>query len=90
MAPATTGPSLDQRIFAEIAARVAVDGVAYQGVDKEGNLMFRMPPSTGLLSQEDAARWGRRIFDRIMESKVDGMKQFLDKAAGFKIIAASR
>lgn len=76
-----------QSAFAEIAAIVAKQNVTYQGQDREGNLTFRLPVGTPLLSQDRAAQWGRRLLDALSKSTSPDVIRIVESASGFKIVS---
>jgi hypothetical protein len=88
MAPSTLAVSPAALIFGEVTTLIATLGVAYEGPDDQGNLKFRMPPGTPLLSQAEATEWARKIYRKIMESTNPAVREFIDAAPNFKIIAA--
>jgi hypothetical protein len=87
MAPSTVAMDPVAQIFIAISEQVATLNIAYEGPDKDSNLRFRMPPGTPLLTQAEATKWARRIYDAIMKSQLAAARDFVEKAPNFKIIA---
>jgi hypothetical protein len=84
MSPLETSANT-QQVFAEITSRVASSGMSYEGVDEQGHLVFRQAPGSRLLSQDAAVRLGQWLYDRLMESEIDDVKRFVERAPGFAI-----
>lgn len=71
--------------YKEIADIVSTFSVAYEGVDNNMNMIFRMPPGTALMSQDMAASFGRALYDKIEKLQSPDVLKILRESRGFQI-----